>query len=74
MRKAELEKAWCKGCGLCTSQCPVHALQIGADLNESGYRFAVVDAARCIGCGACYRVCPDMAFRIIEQEGTTWQS
>ena len=71
MRKAELEKACC---GLCISQCPVHALQIGTALNESGYRFAVVDAARCIGCGACYRVCPDMAFRIIEQEGTTWQS
>ena len=73
MRKAELVKAWCKGCGLCISQCPVHALQIGTALNESGYRFAVVDAARCIGCGACYRVCPDMAFRIIEQEGATWQ-
>jgi len=40
----------CNGCALCTSVCPVHAIEV----NDS----AAVDAEMCIGCGLCATHCP----------------
>lgn len=67
-RKASIHSEWCKSCGFCVVQCPKQALQIGEQLNTSGYRYVELDEEKCIGCGICYSVCPDMVFRIVEND------
>lgn len=41
----------CIGCGACSSECPVDAIQ------DNGGVFAI-DANACIDCGACTGSCP----------------
>ena len=67
-RKASIHSEWCKSCGFCVVQCPKQALQIGEQLNTSGYRYVELDEEKCIGCGICYSVCPAMVFRIGEND------
>lgn len=41
----------CRGCTLCSKQCPVNAINGGIKTAHS------IDASKCIGCGSCYGVC-----------------
>lgn len=50
-----IENALCKGCGLCTKECPNQAIHI---LEKK----AVIDDT-CVNCGICSRVCPFQAVR-----------
>ena len=54
----------CKGCGLCISVCKMGALAKSAEMNKSGYCYAVADPAKCVGCGMCYRMRPDYCIEI----------
>ena len=55
----------CKGCELCVSVCPRQILVMSEDINQKGFRFAVItDATKCIGCAFCARMCPDVAIEI----------
>lgn len=54
----------CKGCGLCISVCKMGALTKSAEMNKSGYCYAIADPAKCVGCGMCYRMCPDYCIEI----------
>jgi len=47
----------CTGCGLCTHECPVGAIELKA----SGR--AEIDEGECIRCGRCHDVCPQEAVR-----------
>ena len=51
----------CKGCGLCTTVCPVNIVAIDKEkINAKGYNPAsVTDAEKCIGCTNCATMCPD---------------
>lgn len=46
-----IDKKSCKGCGLCTSYCPVEAIKI-----ENGK--AVIDDEKCLNCLICVKTCP----------------
>jgi len=56
----------CKGCGLCTTACPVKILELNRNvINGSGYNPAYcIDNDKCIGCGQCALMCPDYVITV----------
>ena len=59
VRKIDIFRAWCKGCGICVAFCPREALAI----DETGYPY-VKDLDACTGCGWCEIRCPDFAITV----------
>ena len=59
VRKIDIFKAWCKGCGICVAFCPKEVLGI----DEEGYP-SVKDLDACTGCGWCEIRCPDFAITV----------
>ncbi len=56
-----INRAWCKGCGLCINICPKKVL----GFNEQ--RKAQVERIEdCIGCRQCENTCPDFAVTVKE--------
>lgn len=55
---------YCKGCALCITRCPMHALQFSGDNNFLGTPMPIVDMEKCTGCGTCQRICPDGAIKV----------
>lgn len=56
----------CKGCGLCTTACPVKIMTLDtARINVKGYHPATVsDMKKCIGCANCAMMCPDCVITV----------
>ena len=52
----EINRDWCKGCGICVAFCPKEALA----LDEHDKAF-MSHPERCNACGICELRCPDMA-------------
>ena len=52
-----INRAWCKGCGLCAAFCPKKCLTIVDDK-------ATHDPTNCIVCGMCEKYCPDLAIEV----------
>jgi 2-oxoglutarate ferredoxin oxidoreductase subunit delta len=59
----DIYKAWCKGCGICSSFCPTGALA----RDEAGYPY-VKDPEKCINCGLCELRCPDFAITVEDKK------
>ena len=67
MKKAVIDEAKCKGCGLCVHFCPKSALAMADRINSRGYHPAEhVDEASCISCGISGRVCPDAVIEVFK--------
>lgn len=60
MKSHHIEKAWCKGCGICVAFCPKGCLTI--DLISQK---CVHDPDKCVYCGLCEHYCPDLAITVI---------
>ncbi len=60
----------CKGCGLCTTVCPAHILQLSERrFNAKGYRpVEVVAPEACTGCALCATICPDVVFTVYRRK------
>lgn len=60
----------CKGCGLCTTVCPVNivALQKKRRNSKGYFTSECTDTEKCIGCGMCATICPDCAIRVEKLE------
>ena len=64
MGKIEIDKEFCKACGLCVAFCPQKLLFIGKEFNSAGYVYAQQkDSEKCTGCAICAQMCPDRAIR-----------
>ena len=61
--KVEVNKAWCKGCGLCIGVCPKSVLELSDRIKS-----VPVKESDCIGCAQCENICPDLAITIREDE------
>src|SRR5512144_2523840 len=58
--KPVLVQELCKGCGRCISDCPLHAIHPGEEINQaSGLIPVVIDFDVCNGCGLCISACPE---------------
>lgn len=56
-----INKAWCKGCGLCVAACPKKVLALNARM-----KCEAVQPEACIGCRSCDTICPDLAITVRE--------
>lgn len=54
--EVKINKAWCKGCGICIAFCPKQVL----GFDEHG-KVEMTDRDNCIKCGLCELRCPDFA-------------
>ncbi len=61
-KRLEINKAWCKGCGICVAFCPKKVLDLISNKAE------IVDEDECLRCGICENLCPDFAIYLIEEE------
>lgn len=60
MAQLEINKKWCKGCGICVVLCPKKVLAIKDE------KSTVVNAEACIQCRMCEYRCPDLAIFVKE--------
>ncbi len=60
--KVIVNKAWCKGCGICVAFCPTNVLAIRDGKVE------VVNPEACTQCGLCELRCPDFAIYLGGEE------
>ncbi len=56
-----INRAWCKGCGVCIAFCPKEALFM------DNYGKAEKDLERCTACGICETFCPDFAISLVKR-------
>lgn len=63
----------CKGCSLCVTVCPTHALRMAEGrFNIKGYSpVEVTDPEACTGCGVCAIMCPDVVFTVYRRKHKT---
>ena len=57
----------CRGCGQCTSVCPVEAITLAPV--SSGRPYAGLNGDVCLGCGLCARACPTGAVTLRPRPG-----
>lgn len=60
----EINREWCKGCGICVHFCPSQVLVLD---NEE--KALAAHPEECIGCKMCELRCPDLAIVVGEQSG-----
>ncbi|NMC57080.1 MAG: 4Fe-4S binding protein [Eubacteriaceae bacterium] len=65
MAKITVTAELCKGCEICTTQCPKKIIVIGDVTNSKGYKIAKqINEENCTGCKLCAIVCPDAAIEV----------
>lgn len=58
MMMVNINRQWCKGCGICVAFCPKKALS----LDDEGK--ASHNPELCVECGMCEQYCPDLAVTV----------
>lgn len=66
MANMTVDRAKCKGCGLCVTVCPKKLIVLRNDIRTAkGYNPAeCTDVKECTGCGMCFLMCPDCAIKV----------
>lgn len=62
MNKIEINRKWCKKCGLCAKYCPKNVYEI--DFYSAPQ---VKNLEACIGCMVCENRCPDFAISVTKE-------
>ncbi len=64
----DIDKALCKGCGICLKICPKKVYAISKTRNSYGSPMPqAVSENECIICRMCERLCPDGAINVEEE-------
>ncbi len=61
--RIEINREWCKGCGICVTFCPHEVLRL-----DEEEKAVVRHPERCNFCGMCELRCPDIAIEIIQDD------
>lgn len=65
MAKIEIDSKLCKGCELCTLQCPKALIVLSDVVNAKGYRTAKqTHQEKCTACKLCAYMCPEAAITV----------
>ena len=62
-KRVNINKDWCKGCGVCVAFCPKEVLVL--DHREKAQW---AHQEKCISCGLCELRCPDLAIELEDME------
>lgn len=62
LRELRINRAWCKGCGICVHFCPKKVLEL-----DEGDKARAAFPERCICCMMCELRCPDLAIEVISE-------
>lgn len=62
----EVDRAGCKGCGVCVVNCPQQVLALAGEVNAKGYHFPL-QSDGCTGCANCALVCPDSCITVYRE-------
>ncbi|MCX6163786.1 MAG: ferredoxin family protein [Ignavibacteriae bacterium] len=54
----------CKGCEICITACRENGIKLSKEINNLGYRYAVIVDDLCTGCTNCALVCPDGVIKV----------
>ncbi len=57
----------CKGCELCTDECPQSSLSMSDYINKKGYHYAILVEDNCTGCTNCALVCPEAVITVYRE-------
>ena len=64
MAKIEIDRNYCKSCGLCINVCPMKLIGWSSEAGETGFWVEQGNAEKCTGCKLCAIMCPDAAISV----------
>jgi 2-oxoglutarate ferredoxin oxidoreductase subunit delta len=64
LKELNVNRNWCKGCGICVSFCPTKVLEL-----DERDKVTVIRPEDCICCRMCELRCPDLAIEVLTEEG-----
>jgi 2-oxoglutarate ferredoxin oxidoreductase subunit delta len=63
LKKHQIDREWCKGCGICVAFCPKQVLEL-----DDKDKAVAARAEQCIACKMCELRCPDLAIEVITED------
>lgn len=63
LKDLEINRDWCKGCGICVEFCPPRVLEL-----DAADKSVAVRPEDCICCKMCELRCPDLAIEVLTEE------
>lgn len=69
MAKITVDKACCKGCGICINVCPKKVFAMSKGRNKYGTNLPEAKLPQaCVGCRLCEKMCPDGAIDVKKED------
>jgi 2-oxoglutarate ferredoxin oxidoreductase subunit delta len=66
LKTHEINRDWCKGCGICVAMCPTDVLML-----DEEDKAVAAHLEQCIACGLCAKTCPDLAIEVSTKDSNS---